>query len=284
MSTEWCGRQPIFLDIAGAMLKLKERHKWSQPQLASLLGISGPSVEKYLARLPHHLAVKLADLAAKHGDRALELQFRAYAAGESYPEKEKKAEFDFATLPPDAREIAQIAAEICLDPTSGDPFEERIGEYLRRLRDLRAKSQRKRKPRVLDTVGAIVELKERHLWTQDRLASLLGISSPTLDKYTGRMPQYIALKLADLAAKHGDRDLELQFRAYASYPEEKKAEVDFATLPPNAREIAQIAAEIYLDPTSGDPFEERIGEYLWRLRDLRAKSQRKRKPHHSNTA
>jgi transcriptional regulator with XRE-family HTH domain len=125
------------------MLKLKERHGWSAQKLASLLEVSAPTVEKYIARVPRQLALKLANLANKHGDRDLELQFRAYAEGET-AEETRKAAFDFALLPPDAREIAQIAAEIYMDPTPEDPLEQNLGQLLWRMRDIRSKSQSER--------------------------------------------------------------------------------------------------------------------------------------------
>ena len=121
----------------------------SAQKLASLLEVSGPTVEKYIARVPQHLALKLANLAAKYGDRDLELKFRAYAEGETTG-LEKKVAFDFDALPPDAKEIAQIAVEIYMHPTPGDPLEEHLGQVLWRLRDLRSKSeaqtQHKKKP------------------------------------------------------------------------------------------------------------------------------------------
>ena len=107
------------------------------------MDLSSASIDRYTARLPAHVAVKLADLAAKHGDWDLEFKLRAYAKG-TLPEQEKKAGFDFETLPPDAREIAQIAVEIYMDPTRGDPMEEHLGALLRRLRDLRLKYQSER--------------------------------------------------------------------------------------------------------------------------------------------
>jgi hypothetical protein len=63
--------------------------------------------------------------------------FLAYAKGEAAGHE--SAASDFEALPPAAREIALIAAEIYMDPTPGDPFEKRLGEFLRKLRDLRFK-------------------------------------------------------------------------------------------------------------------------------------------------
>jgi transcriptional regulator with XRE-family HTH domain len=124
--------------------------------------------------------------------------------------------------------------------------------------------------------GAILELKERHGWNQQELASLLELSSASIDRYTARLPRHLALKLADLAGEHGDRDLELRFRSYAEGKptgQEKKAAFDFEALSPDQKEIAQIAVEIYIDPTPANPLEEHFGELLWWLQDLRLKNQ-----------
>jgi transcriptional regulator with XRE-family HTH domain len=122
------GEKNISLDMPGLILKLKDRRGWSYQELAAQLGVSAATVEKYIARVPQYLAVKLADTAGKYGERDLELKFRAYAEGQTTEqEQEKKVPFDFEALSPDAKKIAQIAAEIYTDPTPGEPFEEHFG-------------------------------------------------------------------------------------------------------------------------------------------------------------
>jgi hypothetical protein len=65
--------------------------------------------------------------------------FLAYAKGATTGQE--IAASDFGALPPDIREIVLTAAEICMDPTPGDPLEQNLGELLCRLRDFRLKSQ-----------------------------------------------------------------------------------------------------------------------------------------------
>jgi hypothetical protein len=86
----------------------------------------------------HGEAVTLKPVSATAGREKSAALFLAYAKGKAAGQG-KDAASDFGALPPDAREIALIAAEIYMDPTPGDPFEERLGEFLRKLRDLRFK-------------------------------------------------------------------------------------------------------------------------------------------------